>query len=81
MAQSSSLAWVCVDRAILTTSQFGQSSQQQSAASIVTVQPPFAAALGKLALSSPVPLDALSVDANYVRRSDAEIFGKKAAHP
>jgi hypothetical protein len=23
--------------------------------------------------------DALSLDANYVRRSDAEIFGKKAA--
>ena len=80
-AEGSSLAWVSLDPEILSTSSFGQSLQQQRTAPIITVYPPFAAALGKLALCNPVPTDALSLDANYVRRSDAEIFGKKAAHP
>jgi tRNA threonylcarbamoyladenosine biosynthesis protein TsaB len=79
-ARNSSIAWVSLDPQILSASSFWQ-SQQQGSAPIVTVHPPFAAALGKLAVRNLNAVDALSLDANYVRRSDAEIFGKKAAHP
>ncbi len=75
-----SIAWVSLDPQILASSPFWQ-SQQQGSAPLVTVHSPFAAALGKLALRNRNAVDALCLDANYVRRSDAEIFGKKAAHP
>jgi hypothetical protein len=47
-----------------------------------SIQPPFAAQLGALAyrkLLSGQTTDALSLDANYVRRSDAELFWKDHA--
>ncbi|MBS1842297.1 MAG: tRNA (adenosine(37)-N6)-threonylcarbamoyltransferase complex dimerization subunit type 1 TsaB [Acidobacteria bacterium] len=78
-ARDSSLAWVSLDPDILSTTPFWES--QRGSAPIVRVHPPFAAALGKLAFRKQNQVDALSLDANYVRRSDAEIFGKKAAHP
>jgi len=78
-AHDSSLAWVSLDPQILSESSFWQSQQHRSAHPVVALHPPFAAALGKLAIRNPKQVDGLSLDANYVRRSDAEIFGKKAA--
>jgi len=79
-ARDSSIAWVSLDPQILSATPYWQ-SQQQGTTPIVTVPPPLAAALGKLVFRNPTAVDALALDANYLRRSDAEIFGKKAAHP
>jgi len=78
-ARKSSLTWVSLDPEILSSTPFWQSHLQE--APVVTVRPPLAAALGMLALRNPAAVDALTLDANYVRRTDAEIFGKKAATP
>lgn len=79
-AQGHNLAWISTDPVILTSSAVWN-SQMASGTSIVTVEPPLASSIGLHALldASRQETDALSLDANYVRRSDAEIFGKKAA--
>jgi tRNA threonylcarbamoyladenosine biosynthesis protein TsaB len=76
----SHLAWVSLDPQILSGSPFWD-KQDDRKAPLISVNPPLAAALGKYALQSATlkAVDALCLDANYVRRSDAEIFGKKAA--
>lgn len=75
-----SIAWVTLDPLLLTQNPFWH-AHKGNAASIVTVNPPLAADVGRYAFShlQQKGVDALTLDANYVRRSDAEIFGKKAA--
>jgi len=73
------LAWTSLDPKILTDSSFWHSIRP-NAREMVHVRAPLAGSIGKLALRhSSLQVDALSLDANYVRRSDAEIFGKKVA--
>ncbi len=77
---NASLSWLSLDPELLTGSSFWQ-SQAYSGSTIIGVDPPLASAIGLHALSHLLQqgIDALALDANYVRRSDAEIFGKKAA--
>lgn len=74
------LAWATLDPHILQSSAFAGSHASQ-VADLIVVHPPLAAAIGLHVAAQPKPfqLDALALDANYVRRSDAEIFGKKTA--
>jgi tRNA threonylcarbamoyladenosine biosynthesis protein TsaB len=76
---SAPLSWISVDPELLTSSSFWQSRSVGDAA-IIRVNPPLASAIGLHAFSHLLRqgTDALGLDANYVRRSDAEIFGKKA---
>lgn len=77
-AAGAGLSWVSMDPQILISSSFW--SSQATAARIISVDPPLAAALGRHVLAHRKQgTDPLLLDANYVRRSDAEIFGKKAA--
>ena len=57
-------------------------SRQSKGDTLDAIEPPFAAQLGALAyrkLQSGQTTDAISLDANYVRRSDAELFWKDHA--
>ncbi|GAC1635040.1 MAG: hypothetical protein NVS9B14_11770 [Candidatus Acidiferrum sp.] len=79
IAGRSSLAWVSLDPGILSSNPMWN-TEIAGTAPIVAVEPPLAAAIGLHATTTAAHRhDALSLDANYVRRSDAEIFGKKAA--
>ena len=73
-------SWVSLDPELLTDSAFGL-AQNGNRARVVAVEPPLAFSIGQYALAHfrGQGTDALTLDANYVRRSDAEIFGKKAA--
>ena len=77
-AGSASKSWVSLDPVLLTDTPFWQS--QNLSASVICVSPPLASSIGRSAFERlrHTGTDALSLDANYVRRSDAEIFGKKA---
>lgn len=78
-AEGSGIVWVSLDPEILTSSSMWQNEIPADSA-ILTVKPPLASQVGLHALKHLAQLatDALALDANYVRRSDAEIFGKKA---
>lgn len=73
-------SWVSLDPELLTNSPFWQ-AQNGDRGKVVRVEPPLASSIGQYALAHfrGRGTDALTLDANYVRRSDAEIFGKKAA--
>jgi tRNA threonylcarbamoyladenosine biosynthesis protein TsaB len=75
----SQLSCATLDPHILQSSAFA-ASQMIPPGNLILVRPPLAAAIGLYVAAHPSPaqLDALALDANYVRRSDAEIFGKKA---
>jgi tRNA threonylcarbamoyladenosine biosynthesis protein TsaB len=74
------LSWVTLDPHIFQSSAFA-SSQAIPPANLLVVQTPLAASIGLYvaAQSTPIQVDALTLDANYVRRSDAEIFGRQKA--
>jgi tRNA threonylcarbamoyladenosine biosynthesis protein TsaB len=75
------VTWVSLDPEILTASPFW-ASRAGRGETILPVEPPLAPAMGLHARQAIVRhggVDAFVLDANYVRRSDAEIFGKKAA--
>ncbi|HJZ63260.1 MAG TPA: tRNA (adenosine(37)-N6)-threonylcarbamoyltransferase complex dimerization subunit type 1 TsaB [Candidatus Acidoferrum sp.] len=78
-AGNAPLSWLTLDPELLANSPFWRSHGND--ASIVTATPPLASAIGRYAFGNLLQkgIDALALDANYVRRSDAEIFGKKAA--
>jgi len=75
-----SVAWVTLDPHVFESSAFARSHSAPKP-NLVVVQPPLAAAIALHVVAQPKPfqVDALTLDANYVRRSDAEIFGKKSA--
>jgi tRNA threonylcarbamoyladenosine biosynthesis protein TsaB len=79
-AGNAPLSWISLDPELLANSPFWH-SRRSGDTSIVRVDPPLASAIGLHAFSQLLQqgTDALGLDANYVRRSDAEIFGKKAA--
>lgn len=79
-AGSAPLSWLTLDPELLTGNPFWQ-AQDIRDTSIVIVNPPLASSIGRYAFTHLLHIgsDALALDANYVRRSDAEIFGKKAA--
>lgn len=79
-ADGSHMSWVSLDPELLTNSSFWQ-SRSPSTEAVIRVNPPLGSSIGRYALAHVHEggADALSLDANYVRRSDAEIFGKKAA--
>ncbi len=72
------LSWVTPDPHILESKPFS-GAHPVSADKLVVVQPPFAGAIGRYVAgqAKPLQVDALALDANYIRRSDAEIFGKQ----
>ncbi len=72
------LSWVTPDPHILESKTFS-GAHPVSAGKLVVVQPPFAGAIGRYVAgqAKPLQVDALALDANYIRRSDAEIFGKQ----
>ena len=73
------LTWISLDLGILTDSPAWHSLKTNQR-EVFEVKPPLAAGLGRYVAKHSLahPVDALTLDANYVRRSDAEIFGKKA---
>jgi len=75
-----SVSWITLDPQMFESSAFAR-SHPTAIPRLVVVQPPLAAAIALHVVAQPKPfqLDALTLDANYVRRSDAEIFGKKTA--
>jgi tRNA threonylcarbamoyladenosine biosynthesis protein TsaB len=80
-AKGEPLTWASLDTAILTSSSFWE-ARRFKGEQVISVEPPLAAAIGFSAaglFGKANGTDALTLDANYVRRSDAEIFGKKAA--
>ena len=80
-AGSAAVTWVSLDSNILKESSFWMTRVGRGEA-IINVDPPLAAQVGLYAMREMKRrpgVDALALDANYVRRSDAEIFGKKAA--
>jgi tRNA threonylcarbamoyladenosine biosynthesis protein TsaB len=79
-ARNAALSWLTLDPELLTNNPIWQAHAARDT-SIVTVNPPLASAIGRYAIADLLRsgTDALVLDANYVRRSDAEIFGKKAA--
>jgi len=76
------VAWVSLDPNCLTREP-GWAGRVTRGESVQAVEPVLAPAIGRIALlraKSNQLVDALTLDANYVRRSDAEIFWKGAAH-
>lgn len=75
------VAWASPDTNILQDLHILEDSSGPTG-SAQTVLPPFAEAIGRLGLKkfqAGEAVDALHLDANYVRRSDAELFWKGAA--
>ena len=74
------ISWVSLDPDLLTTNSSWQ-LQRANYAAVIRVEPPLASSVGRYAVAHfrERGTDALMLDANYIRRSDAEIFGKKAA--
>lgn len=79
-AGNSGIVWVSLDPEILTSSPMWK-NEIPAHASVLTVKPPLASLVALYAIDhlSQQGTDGLALDANYVRRSDAEIFGKKTA--
>ena len=78
---STAVAWRTPDPQLLVQESVW-ASRRSKGDTLVSIQPPFAAQLGALAdhkLLSGETTDAISLDANYVRRSDAELFWKDHA--
>jgi tRNA threonylcarbamoyladenosine biosynthesis protein TsaB len=81
-AGSERVAWVSLDPDCLTREP-GWAARANRGESVLAVEPVLAPAIGQLAFFRAAAnelVDALTLDANYVRRSDAEIFWKGGAH-
>ena len=76
------ISWISPDEAILKAEAAWKEREKRSE-SIERASPTLAGIIGKIGLrrlQSGKVTDALRLDANYVRRSDAELFWKGAAH-
>jgi len=82
LSQGGSILWVSIDAAILTTEENwkAREARGEQVESISSALAPAIGRMGTRELTAGRFTDALSLDANYVRRSDAEIFWKGAAH-
>jgi tRNA threonylcarbamoyladenosine biosynthesis protein TsaB len=82
IAKGGSLSWVSIDAACL-ASEENWKTREARGERIESVSSVLAPAIGKIGMAQLTAgrfTDVLSLDANYVRRSDAEIFWKGAAH-
>ena len=82
LAKGGSITWVSIDPALLASEENwkAREAQGEKVESISSVLAPAIGRVGMRELTAGRFADALSLDANYVRRSDAEIFWKGAAH-
>jgi hypothetical protein len=82
LSRGGSISWVSIDTAVLTTEESwkAREARGEQVESISSVLAPAIGRIGIRELAAGRFTDALSLDANYVRRSDAEIFWKGAAH-
>jgi len=82
LASGGSILWVSMDAAVLALEENwkAREARGEQAESISSVLAPAIGRMGIRELAAGRSRDVLSLDANYVRRSDAEIFWKGAAH-
>ena len=82
LAGGESIAWVSPDASLI-GAQEGWKGREKRGETIELVPATLATVIGRIGLrrlQQGKSTDALALDANYVRRSDAEIFWKGAAH-
>jgi tRNA A37 threonylcarbamoyladenosine modification protein TsaB len=81
LTDGGSISWVSIDAAVLASEENwkGREKRGEQVESVSCVLAPTIGRIGSRELSAGRFTDALSLDANYVRRSDAEIFWKGAA--
>ena len=82
LAKGGNISWVSIDAAVLASEENwkAREARGEQVESISSVLAPAIGRIGMRELAAGRFTDALSLDANYVRRSDAEIFWKGAAH-
>jgi tRNA threonylcarbamoyladenosine biosynthesis protein TsaB len=83
LANDEKIAWVSMDPECITTDEAWKARERrgEKVESVSAVLAPLIGRMGLAALAEGRSIDALALDANYVRRSDAEIFWKgSAAH-
>jgi len=82
LAKGGSISWVSIDAACL-ASEESWKAREARGEKVESVSSTLAPAIGRIGMAQLAVghfTDALSLDANYVRRSDAEIFWKGASH-
>jgi tRNA threonylcarbamoyladenosine biosynthesis protein TsaB len=82
LAKGESISWVSIDAGVLISEENWKAREKrgEQVESVSCVLAPAIGRIGSRELAAGRFTDALSLDANYVRRSDAEIFWKGAAH-
>ena len=82
LAKDGSISWVSIDAGVLTSVENWKAREKrgEQVESVSCVLAPTIGRIGSRELAAGRFTDALSLDANYVRRSDAEIFWKGVAH-
>jgi tRNA threonylcarbamoyladenosine biosynthesis protein TsaB len=82
LANGGSISWVSIDAGVLTSEENWKAREKrgEQVESVSCVLAPTIGRIGSRELEAGRFTDALLLDANYVRRSDAEIFWKGAAH-
>ena len=82
LAKGGSISWVSIDAAVLASEENwkAREARGEQVESVSSVLAPAIGQIGRRELAAGRFTDALSLDANYVRRSDAEIFWKGVAH-
>lgn len=82
LANGGSISWVSIDAAVLPLEENwkAREARGEHVESVSSVLAPAIGRIGSRELAAGLFTDALSLDANYIRRSDAEIFWKGAAH-
>jgi tRNA threonylcarbamoyladenosine biosynthesis protein TsaB len=82
LAKDESISWVSIDAGVLISEEKWKAREKrgEQVESVSCVLAPTIGRIGSRELAAGRFTDALSLDANYVRRSDAEIFWKGAAH-
>jgi len=82
LANGESISWVSIDAGVLASEENWKTREARGehVESVSCVLAPTIGRIGSRELATGRFTDALSLDANYVRRSDAEIFWKGAAH-
>jgi tRNA threonylcarbamoyladenosine biosynthesis protein TsaB len=82
LAKGGSISWVSIDAGCL-ASEENWKAREARGEKVGSVSCALAPAIGRIGMAQLAAghfTDALSLDANYVRRSDAEIFWKGASH-
>jgi len=82
LARGGNISWVSIDVARL-ASEENWKARESRGEKVVKVPSALAPAIGRIGMGQLAAgrfTDSLTLDANYVRRSDAEIFWKGAAH-